>query len=295
MLGYDGHGVYLAKLWDSDKVLRVRDVVWLKDGGHWVENDNHDVQEDLSFLEFEDNEFVDHDAITPTTLCSKPMESTPQISKPLANSLRDDQRRCHRCTQEEIWGTEATRHTTRDPVPSRRTLDAMNSELPPVPEPDNNWGPAMEKELKKMDDRKAFTPMPRPPNTPMVMLKWHYTLRKDGEGRITERRARLVVRGFTQVKGVHYEDTWAMVARYESLQFVIAIAAYYGLNLWSGDFTATYLNTKPQGVNYLNLPPGYESRYDLWDGAKTVLRMDINIYSTKDAGNNWFRMLDETY
>ncbi|ESK86410.1 retrovirus-related pol polyprotein [Moniliophthora roreri MCA 2997] len=263
MLGYNRHGVYLTKPWDSDKVLRVRDVVWLKDGGHWVENDNRDIQEDLLFLEFEDNKH----------------------------------------TQEEIWGTKATRHTTRDPVPSRRTLDAMNSELPSVPEPDNDWvpdtykeaatrldlwGPAMEKELKKIDDRKVFTPMPRPPNTPTVMLKWHYTLQKDGEGRIMERWARLVVRGFTQVKGVHYEDTWAMVARYESLQFVIAIAAYYGLNLWSGDFTAAYLNAKPQGVNYLNLPPGYESRYNLWDGAETVLHMDINIYGTKDVGNNWF-------
>ncbi|ESK82085.1 retrovirus-related pol polyprotein [Moniliophthora roreri MCA 2997] len=127
--------------------------------------------------------------------------------------------------------------------------------------------------------------MPRPPNTPTVTLKWHYTLRKDGEGRITERQARLVVRGFTQVKEVHYEDTWAMVARYESLRFVIAIAAYYGLNLWSGDFTTAYLNAKPQGVNYLNLPPGYESQYDLRDRAEmtTELGNTITVTYTDDV------------
>ncbi|KAI3621288.1 retrotransposon ty1-copia subclass [Moniliophthora roreri] len=277
MLGYNRHGVYLVKPWDSDKVVRIRDVVWLKDGRHWVETDSHNVQEDLSFLKLDDDKFVDQDAIIPTTPCSKPTESTPQISELL----------------EEVWGTEATRRTTRDPVPSRQALDAMNSELPPVLEPNNNWvpntykkaatrldlwGPAIEKELKKMNDQKVFTPMPRPPNTPKVTLKWHYTLQKDGEGRIMER----------QVKGVHYEDTWAMVARYESLQFVIAIAAYHSLSLWSGDFTAAYLNAKLQGVNYLNLSPEYESRYDLWARAETVLCMDINIYSTKDAGNNWF-------
>ncbi|ESK81773.1 retrotransposon ty1-copia subclass [Moniliophthora roreri MCA 2997] len=239
MLGYNGHSVYFVKLWDSDKVVRIRDVIWLKDGGHWVETDSHNVQEDLSFLELDDDKFVDQDAIMLTTPCSKPTESTPQISELL----------------EEVWGTKATRCTTRDPVPSRQALDAMNSELPPVLEPNNDWGLAIEKELKKMNDQKVFTPMPRPPNTPTVMLKWHYTLQKNGEGRIIERQARLVVRGFTQVKGVHYEDTWAMVARYESLWFIIAIAAYHSLSLWSGDFTAAYLNAKLQGVNYLNLSP----------------------------------------
>ncbi|KAI3620775.1 retrovirus-related pol polyprotein [Moniliophthora roreri] len=129
----------------------------------------------------------------------------------------------------------------------------MHSELLLILEPDNDWvpdtydkavirlnlwEPAMEKKLKKIDNQKAFTPMLRPPNTPTVTMKWHYTLRKDSEGRITERQARLAVRGFTQVKGVHYENTWAIVAR---------------------DFTAAYLNAKPQGVNYFNLLPEYKN------------------------------------
>ncbi|KAF5352316.1 hypothetical protein D9758_011948 [Tetrapyrgos nigripes] len=111
--------------------------------------------------------------------------------------------------------------------------------------------PPMEKELAKLDSRKAFTPVPRPKDVKTITIQWVYALRYDDEGRITERHARLVVRGYDQVKGIHYEDTWSIVACYESKQFAIAIAAYEGLDLWSGNFTGAYLNAKPQGVKGL--------------------------------------------
>uniref|UniRef100_A0A0W0FG12 Reverse transcriptase Ty1/copia-type domain-containing protein n=1 Tax=Moniliophthora roreri TaxID=221103 RepID=A0A0W0FG12_MONRR len=101
----------------------------------------------------------------------------------------------------------------------------------------------MEKELKKMDDQKAFTPMPRPPNTPTVTMKWHYMLRKDSEGRITERQARLVVRRFTQVRGVHYEDTWAMVAKQLGhLPISADLCVRYKANHLGSTITVTYMD-----------------------------------------------------
>ncbi|KAF5361704.1 hypothetical protein D9758_007268 [Tetrapyrgos nigripes] len=187
---------------------------------------------------------------------------------------------------------------------------AFTANLEPVIEPENTWVPnsyaeamkrpdlwmkPMEKELMKLDSRKAFTPVPRPKDAKVITTRWVYALRLDGNGKITERRARLVVRGYDQVKGVHYDDTWAIVARYESERFAIAIAAYEGLDLWSGDFTGAYLNAKPQGVNYLTLPDGFKDRYSLRDGNETVLLMNINIYGSMDAGNNWFKLLDKRY
>ena len=37
MVGYDGWGVYLAKVWETNEVVRVRNVVWEKSRGHWVD------------------------------------------------------------------------------------------------------------------------------------------------------------------------------------------------------------------------------------------------------------------
>ncbi|KAF5372634.1 hypothetical protein D9758_005121 [Tetrapyrgos nigripes] len=184
---------------------------------------------------------------------------------------------------------------------------ALKAQLDEVIEPDNTWVPhsyseamerpdlwmkPMEKELAKLDSRKAFTPVQRPRDAKIITTRWVYALRLDGNGKITERRARLVVRGYDQVKGIHYDDTWAIVARYESERFAIAIAAYEGMDLWSGDFTGAYLNARPQGVNYLALPEGFQERYSLRDGNNTVLLMNINIYGSMDAGNNWSNPAD---
>ncbi|EEB92321.1 hypothetical protein MPER_09190, partial [Moniliophthora perniciosa FA553] len=157
------------------------------------------------------------------------------------------------------------------------------------------WGPPMERELEQLDTRKAFTPMSQPEGIQLIDLRWVYALKKDGEGRLKDRKARLVVKGYTQQKGVHYFESWAMVGRYESFRKIVAIAATLNLDLWSGDFTGAYLNAKPQGVNFLCLPPGFERRYSLRDGTETVLLMNINIYGTMDAGNNWFKMLDKSF
>jgi hypothetical protein len=46
------------------------------------------------------------------------------------------------------------------------------------------------------------------------------------DGKIIKRKVRLVVKGYIQEKGIHYWDSWAMVARYESFRMLIAIAAH---------------------------------------------------------------------
>ncbi|KAF5336257.1 hypothetical protein D9758_016061 [Tetrapyrgos nigripes] len=213
------------------------------------------------------------------------------------------------CTQEEIWGIQPMRFSshawnlTQQLIQSKEYEErerevneegekwandeehellpefdeeapAANNTKAPVIEPDNTWVPTshdeamthpdlwmppMEKELAKLDSHKAFTPVHRPKDVKTITM------------------------GYDQVKGIHYEDTWSIVARYESEQFAIAIAAYEGLDLWSGDFTGAYLNAKPQDVNYLKLPEGFESQYSLRDREETVLLMNINIYGTMDA------------
>ncbi|KAF5365338.1 hypothetical protein D9758_005493 [Tetrapyrgos nigripes] len=121
------------------------------------------------------------------------------------------------------------------------------------------WSEPMEKEIGKMETRKAWMPMDKPDGVKEIGVKWCYTLKRDSDGKIIERRARLVVKGYMQEKRVHYWDSWAVVARYESFRMIIAIATYLGLTLWSGNFASVYLNPKPQGRNYLALPPGFES------------------------------------
>jgi hypothetical protein len=51
------------------------------------------------------------------------------------------------------------------------------------------------------------------------------------DGSIEKHKARFVARGFSQVEGIDYEETFALVSRYTSIQMIIALASTLGWRL----------------------------------------------------------------
>jgi hypothetical protein len=51
-----------------------------------------------------------------------------------------------------------------------------------------------------------------------------------------------VARGFSQVEGVDFDETFAPVARYTSIQSIIAIVAEMGWRIHQMDVKTTFLN-----------------------------------------------------
>ena len=68
---------------------------------------------------------------------------------------------------------------------------------------------------------------------------------------------------------------------------LFAIIAAHRLDFWLVDFIGAYLNAKPQGDNYLEIPEGFHKHYSI-PGINTVLKMNLTIYGTMDRVNNWF-------
>jgi hypothetical protein len=156
------------------------------------------------------------------------------------------------------------------------------------------WFPPMVKEIQRWDEREVVTPVPRPPNVKTIKTKWVYDLKLNGAGELIRRRARGVVKGFTQKLGEHYFESFAAVVRYNSVRMLFAIIAARGLDFWLIDFVGAYLNAKPQGENYLEIPEGFERHYAIPD-VDTVLKMNLTIYGTMDGANNWFKELNGTF
>jgi hypothetical protein len=156
------------------------------------------------------------------------------------------------------------------------------------------WFPAMVREIQRWDDRGVVTPVARPPNITTIKTKWIYDLKRNGDGDLLRRRARGVVKGFTQKLGEHYFESFAAVVRYDSVRMLFALIAARGLDFWLIDFVGAYLNAKPQGENYLEIPEGFKNHYSL-PGIDTVLKMNLTIYGTMDGANNWFNELNKTF
>jgi hypothetical protein len=66
---------------------------------------------------------------------------------------------------------------------------------------------------------------------------------KQDEHRVLIRnKARLVGKGYAQVAGLDFEETFASVARLESLRILLAYAAHHSFKLFQMDVKSVFLN-----------------------------------------------------
>jgi len=78
-----------------------------------------------------------------------------------------------------------------------------------------------------------------------------------GTSPIIDHRAHLVAKGFSQTKGIDYEETFAPVARLDSLHLLLAIAAHWDLDTHHIDIKLAYLNGDLDKKIYINQPKGF--------------------------------------
>ena len=57
----------------------------------------------------------------------------------------------------------------------------------------------------------------------LIGVKWVYKTKYNVEGKIDRHKARLVVKGYKQQYGKDYDETYAPVARMETMHTIIAI------------------------------------------------------------------------
>ena len=87
----------------------------------------------------------------------------------------------------------------------------------------------------------------------VVYTKWVYALKyKDG----AIYTARLVAKGYEQMYGVDFEETFAPVARLTSLRIVLAITANLRFDIQQMDVETEFLNTNVEEEEYIRVPKG---------------------------------------
>ena len=78
-----------------------------------------------------------------------------------------------------------------------------------------------------------------------------YKIKHVVDGNIEKYKARFVARGFSQIEGVYYDETFAPVARFSSIIAVISIVAKMGWRIHQMDVKTPFLNDILQEEVYL--------------------------------------------
>jgi hypothetical protein len=66
--------------------------------------------------------------------------------------------------------------------------------------------------------------VPRPKNKNVIDTKWVFRNKLNEDGQVTRNKARLLCKGYAQIEGIDFEETFAPVVRMEVIHFLLAYA-----------------------------------------------------------------------
>ena len=122
----------------------------------------------------------------------------------------------------------------------------------------------------------------------LVGSGWVFKVKRNADRSVERFKARIVAKGYSQVKGLDYDETFAPVIRYDSLRLIIALALHLGLDMSQADIKSAFLNGDLNKEAWIMPPPGIGL-----DGK--VLRLLKSLYGLKQAPLAWFERLSSCY
>lgn len=131
-----------------------------------------------------------------------------------------------------------------DPQDHTEALNSENSEL---------WKQAMETEYKSLIENNTWSVIDLPVGKKVIPCKWIFKTKRDDAGNISRYKARLVIKGFKQTKGIDYHEVYAPVIRYSSIRYLIGLAAKYKLKIHQMDAISAFLQGVVDEEIYMSL------------------------------------------
>jgi len=107
---------------------------------------------------------------------------------------------------------------------------------------DPTWVDAMVEEYDSIVRNSAWEIVPRLEGKSVVGSRWVYKVKQVADGSVEKYKARFVARGFSQIEGIDYEETFAPVTRYSSIQMILAVLAQMGWHIHQMDVKTAFLN-----------------------------------------------------
>ncbi|XP_062103314.1 uncharacterized mitochondrial protein AtMg00820-like [Humulus lupulus] len=100
----------------------------------------------------------------------------------------------------------------------------------------------MKAELQALESNKTWQIVSLPPGQHTIGSKWLYKIKYKENGAIDRYKARLVAKGYSQKHGIDYFDTFAPVAKFNTLKLLLAVAAIKNWSLCHLDINNAFLH-----------------------------------------------------
>jgi hypothetical protein len=145
----------------------------------------------------------------------------------------------------------------------------------------------MHEELENFEKNQVWELVDPPQGCKPIGTKWVWKNKEGEKGEVVRNQSRLVAQGFSQKEGIDYEETFAPVARLESIRILLAFSVAKGFKLHQMDVKSAFLNGVLEEEVYVRKPPGFESeKYP-----HRVYKLRKALYGLKQAPRAWYGRL----
>ena len=121
--------------------------------------------------------------------------------------------------------------------------------------------------------------VPRQENNSVVGSRWIYKVKQVADGSIKKHKVRFVAKGFSQMEGIDYKETFAPIARYSSIISIISLVAQMGWKIHQMNVKTTIIHGMTQEEVYVEQPQGFEIN----DRKNHVYRLKKELHGLKQA------------
>ncbi|GJV96459.1 retrovirus-related pol polyprotein from transposon TNT 1-94 [Tanacetum coccineum] len=118
----------------------------------------------------------------------------------------------------------------------------------------------------------------------IIGTRWVFRNKLDENGVVSQNKARLVAQGYNQQEGIDYDETYAPVARLESIRILLAYACALDFKLFQMDVKSAFLNGFINEEVYVAQPPGFID----FEKPDHVYKLKKALYGLKQVPKAWY-------
>jgi hypothetical protein len=121
----------------------------------------------------------------------------------------------------------------------------------------------------------------------VVGTKWVFHNKQDEHGVVTGNKARLVVKDYSQIEDLDFDEIFAPVARLESIRILLSYDTHLDFNLYQIDVKSAFLNEAIKEEVYVKQPLSFEDE----EYPNHVYKLHKTLYELKQAPRAWYECL----
>ena len=146
------------------------------------------------------------------------------------------------------------------------------------------WKSAIWEEIQALEKNGTWELAELPRGKNPVGCKWIFTVKHKADGSVERFKARLVAKGFTQSYGIDYKETFAPVAKLNTIKVLLSLALNLDWPLHQLDVKNAFLNDDLEEGVYMEVPPGLETHMN----SNKVCKLKKSLYGLKQSPRAWF-------